>query len=114
MSVSPAAVPAPRLSHGTGLEYKAFARRFLQGPDGVLYLVATCYYPTSDFTIFFQENAGTFQLMEQPPSGIFRHLVTYYVASWPSAGVSAERQLPEEVTIVDAQGEHRVPVRPWS
>lgn len=111
---APAAVPAPRLSHGVEIEYKAFARRFSQGPDGVLYLLATCYYPTSGFTIFFEEDSGKFQLMEQPPTGVFMNLVTYYAADWPSAGVSEKRELPTEVTIVDAQGEHRVHVRPWN
>jgi hypothetical protein len=113
MSASPATLPAAQLSHGLEVEYKAFARSFSNGTDGVLYLLATCYYPNSGFTIFFQENSGKFQLMEQPPTGVFMNLVTYYVASWPPTGVSYEGALPKEVTIVDAQGEHRVDVRPW-
>ncbi len=114
MSTAPATLPAPRLSHGLEIEYKAFARPFFEGGDGVLYLMATCYYPTSGFTIFFEENSGKYQLMEQPPSGVFMNLVTYYVASWPPAGISERNELPTEVTIVDAQGEHRVHVRPWN
>ncbi|MGH9434798.1 MAG: hypothetical protein ACRD06_02225 [Terriglobia bacterium] len=114
MSASPATLRATALSHGLEIEYKAFARSFAEGTDGVLYLMATCYYPTSGFTIFFQEDSGKFQLMEQPPTGVFMNLATYYVASSPPAGVSGERELPTEVTIVDAQGEHRVHVRPWN
>jgi hypothetical protein len=114
MSTAPATLPVPRLSEGLEIEYKAFARSFSQGTDGVLYLMATCYYPTSGFTIFFQEDSGKFQLMEQPPTGVFMNLVTYYVASWPPTGVSERRELPTHITIVDAQGEHRVHVRPWN
>jgi hypothetical protein len=113
MSASAAAAPAAQLSHGLEIEYKAFARSFSKGADGVLYLLATCYYPTSGFTIFFQESLGTFQLMEQTPTGVFMNLVTYYVADWPSAGVSEARQLPTHVTILDAQGEHRIHVASW-
>jgi hypothetical protein len=114
MSTAPATPLAPSLSHGVEIEYKAFARSFSQGDKaGVLYLVATCNYPTSGFTIFFQEDSGKFKLMEQPPTGVFLNLVTYYVASWPPAGVSEESALPTHVTIVDAYGEHPVHVKPW-
>lgn len=113
MSTSPGTPPASGLSHGLGIEYKAFARSFSQGTDGVLFLMATCYYLTSGFTIFFEEDSGKFKLMEQPPTGVFLNLVTYYLAAWPPNGVSEERALPAQVTIVDAQGEHRVHVKPW-
>jgi hypothetical protein len=80
----------------------------------VLYLMATCYYQTNGFTIFFEEDGGKFQLRERPPTGVFLNLVTYYVASWPADGVSSQADtVPTHVTIVDAQGEHRVRVRPW-
>jgi hypothetical protein len=106
--------PQSGLSHGTAIEYKAFARSFTQDETvGVLYLIATCYYGTSGFTIFFEENSGKFNLMEQPPTGIFMNLVTYYVATWPTGGSPGERTLPTHVDIVDAQGEHRVHVKPW-
>src|SRR5262245_53681043 len=107
--------PEPRLSRGLAIEYKAFARSFFQDENaGVLYLVATCYYRTSGFTIFFEEDSGKFKLMEKPPTGVFQNLVTYYVASWPTQGVSAQADtLPACVTIVDAQGEHVVEVEPW-
>jgi hypothetical protein len=104
------------LSHGLAIEYKAFARTFSKDdPAGVLFLLASCYYPTNGFTIFFQENAGKYQLMEQPPTGVFLNLVTYYAACWPANGVSFESDdLPRHVTIVDAQGEHSVEVRHWT
>jgi hypothetical protein len=113
----PLSGPAPTgaLSHGIAIEYQAFARSFSKGDSaGVLFLLASCYYPTSGFTIFFEENAGKYQLMEQPPTGVFLNLVTYYAACWPAQGVSFEADdPPKHVTIVDAQGEHVVKVRHW-
>jgi hypothetical protein len=112
---APPSGPAPTaaLSHGIAIEYQAFARSFSKGDSaGVLFLLASCYYPTSGFAIFFEENAGKYQLMEQPPTGVFLNLVTYYAACWPKQGVSFEADnLPKQVTIVDAQGEHVVKVR---
>ena len=106
--------PQSGLSHGLEIEYKAFTRSFAQdNAAAVLYLMATCYYPTNGFTIFFEEDSGKFNLMEQPPTGVFLNLVTYYVASWPPNGVSEEKALPTQVTIVDSHGEHRVHVKPW-
>lgn len=114
MSTSgPTPPPAPSLSHGIEIEYKAFSRHFGQPKVAVLYLVATCFYDISGFTIFFEEDSGKFKLLEQPPTGVFRNMVTYYVASWPQDGISGERILPKHVTIVDAHGEHRVHVEPW-
>jgi hypothetical protein len=51
--------------------------------------------------------------MEQPPSGIFLNLDTFCVAAWPAESVSVESPVPSHVTIVDAQGEHRVHVEHW-
>lgn len=114
----PAAGSAPitQPSRGIALEYKAFVRSFMKGDSaGVLFLLASCYYPTTGFTIFFQENAGKYQLMEQPPTGIVMNLYTYCAACWPTKGVSFESDnVPEHVTIVDAQGEHLVEVRRWA
>jgi hypothetical protein len=109
-----ATAPAPVLSNGVDIEYKAFGRSFFEdGTVGVLYLMATCYYPTNGFTIFFEEDSGKFKLMERPPTGIFLNLVTYYVATWPANSVSDQSALPTHVTILDAYGEHRVCVEPW-
>jgi hypothetical protein len=109
------AAPTTALSHGIDIKYHAFARSFSKGDRaGVLFLLASCYYPTNGFTIFFEENAGKYQLMEQPPTGVFLNLVTYYAACWPPQGVSFEADnVPKQVTIVDAQGEHVVEVRHW-
>jgi hypothetical protein len=35
--------PVSSLSHGLKIDYKAFARQFLEDKDAVLYLIATCY-----------------------------------------------------------------------
>ena len=105
------------LSHGVEIEYKAFARSFFQNaPQAAApYLVATCSYGSTGFTIFFEQgsDSGQFKLMEQPPTGIVNFLQTFYTASWPTQGVSFESELPRHVTIVDAQGEHKVEVKPW-
>jgi len=111
---TPPTTPAPSsLSRGLGIEYKAFARPFTGGTDGVLYLMASCYYPTSGFTIFFEEDSGNFKLMEQPPTGVFMNLVTYYSASWPPKGTPGETAMPTHVTITDSYGDHKVHVRKW-
>jgi hypothetical protein len=118
MSATPAvAPPAPELCHGTAIEYKALTRPFLnkEKSDAVLYLIATCSYGTPGFTIFFEdEGSGNFRLMEQPPTGVVMELVSYYIATWPTKSIPAETQVPTHVTIVDAYGEHRVHVRPWT
>jgi hypothetical protein len=116
MSATPTpATPQLELSHGAAIEYKAYARSFFQNdPAGVLYLMATCYYPTNGFTISFEpDGTDRFKLVEQPPTGVFLNLVTYVVATHPATGISAQSAVPKHVTIVDAQGEHRVHVRPW-
>jgi len=107
--------PPSELSHGIEIEYKAFARSFFQNaPEAaVLYLVATCSYGSTGFTIFFERDSHQFKLMEQAPTGIVNFLQTFYAASWPTQGVSFESDLPTHVTILDAQGEHKVEVKPW-
>lgn len=118
MSTPQTTPAAPALSQGLEIEYKALARSFFQTEKaGVLYLIATCYYKTSGFTLFFEQDqaSGKFKLMEQPPTGVFLNLATYYVASWPPTGVSAETDvLPTHVTITDAYGDHRVHVKSWN
>jgi hypothetical protein len=106
-------VSKPQLSHGTAIEYKAFARHFHAGGAAVLYLFATCSYPTAGFTIFFQAQSGMtqFELMETTPQGIVPQLVTYYVADWTHGQPMATP--PTHVKIKDAHGTHEVPVKPW-
>jgi hypothetical protein len=101
--------PVPALSRGLEIEYKAFAR-FVQGDQGVLFLTATCFYKNSGMKIFFVEESGQFKLMQQPPTGHFSHLATYYVATWPRISFPGKIALPTDVTIVDAYGEHKVHV----
>ena len=116
---TPQTTPAAlALSQGLEIEYKAFARSFFQTEKtGVLYLIATCYYKTSGFTLFFEQDqaTGKFKLMEQAPTGVFLDLTSYYIACWPPTGVSAETDvLPTHVTITDANGTHRVHVKSWN
>lgn len=99
-----------QLSHGSAISYKVFARSF-PGTDPVLFLMATCYYPTGEWEIFFTGNGNfSWNLMEKVP-GLVNHLVTYYVASWTSSFPMSN--IPSSVTIVDAFGSHSVPVEPW-
>jgi hypothetical protein len=99
--------PPSELSHGVEIEYKAFARSYFQNAPkaAVLYLVATCSYGSTGYTIFFEQDSGQFKLMEQPPIGIVNFTQTFYAASWPPQGVSFESALPTHVTILDAQAE---------
>jgi hypothetical protein len=104
--------PAKPLSKGLAIEYKAFLRKFFTPGAGTLFVIASCYYDTSGFTISFEKNAaGELTLVEEPPSGIFLNLVTYYSATWTNnADPDAE---PTHIMIVDGEGTHRVHVRPW-
>jgi hypothetical protein len=68
---SPTTAPSPNLapSRGSGIEYKAYTRRFQPNVDAsVLILMATCYYDMSGFSILFQPTDSGFELVEQPPS----------------------------------------------
>ena len=98
--------PVTQISHGLAIEYKAFVRTFFEDQTaGVLYLMATCFYDTSGFTIFFEPNGSNpskFKLMEQPPTGVFLNLATYYGAIWRTDGVSDLQTLPTHVMIEDA------------
>ena len=111
MGTKPAPLPGP--SHGQALEYKAFARSFQGGSAAVLYLVATCYYGTPGYKIFFEPETGLeqFTLLETTPQGIQPQLVTYYVADWTSGQPLASP--PAVVKIKDAHGIHEVRVRLW-
>jgi hypothetical protein len=111
---TPPPTPGPSLSHGLEIEYKAFARSFTQDKKiATLYLIATCSYLISGFTIFFEADGEQFKLMEQPPTGVFDHLVTYYAASWPTKGTPGQSEVPKHVTITDSYGEHKVQVKKW-
>lgn len=104
---------SPPLSRGSEIEYKAFSRTFGGGRAAVLSLIATCYYGTPGYTIFFQPEAGKnrFELLQTTPTGIEPQLVTYYVGSWTGGQPLADP--PSHVEITDAGGTHRVKVEPW-
>jgi hypothetical protein len=109
-----APTPNLSLSRGAAIEYKAYARRFQPNIDAaVLILMATCYYDTSGFAISFQKTADGFELVEQPPTGIFTNLVTYYVASWTSGVEAVATATTSHVTVTDSFGQHRVHVKDW-
>ena len=109
-SVSPSTPSA--LSHGSAIEYKAFARRFFSSTEGaVLFLAATCYYDSEGWAISFQPTASGFELVEQPPTHAVPQLVTYCSASWNSG--QQELTVPTHVTITDSFGEHRVHMKDW-
>jgi hypothetical protein len=114
MSQDPQSAGSPRdvrLSTGQGILYKAFKRPYgSPGNAPVLNLLASCSYPTGQWEIFFipvYGDANKYQLMERVP-GIVNQLLTYYVASYTSSFGLLE--LGDEVTIVDAHGEHTVKV----
>jgi hypothetical protein len=104
--------PQKTLSRGFAIAYKAYKRKFLSGTDAAaIVLVATCYYKSNGFTIYFEENAGQWNFMEIAPTGIVHYIDTYYVASWTNG---LELQVPPaEVTITDGHGQHIVPVESW-
>jgi hypothetical protein len=101
---------SPPLSRGEAIEYKAFARAF-NGGGSIISVMATCYYPTPEFTIYFVGGPTEFELLQKPPQGIVNQLVTYYGASWTSA--QRLEKPPKHVTITDAGGTHKVTVESW-
>lgn len=104
--------PAKQLSQGLAIEYKAFLRKFFSSGAGTLFVIASCYYKTSGFTISLEKNdAGQLSLMETPPTGVFLNLVTYYTASWTN-NEDPDTE-PSHLSIVDGHGTHRVPVKHW-
>jgi hypothetical protein len=115
---SPSESPqGPRLSQAIDIEYKAFTRSFLPAADNaaVLFLIASCWHTTNGFSLYFEKDGGNYKLMEQPPTGIFLNLHTYYSASWPTLGISFEGdQIPQQVTIIDARGAHSIAVHHWT
>ena len=108
---SPAPAASPTLCRGGNIGYKAFARKLTPDADvAVLILVATCSFDNSGFTISFQPADNGFQLLQQPPTGIVREMVTYCTASWASVGLEVP---PGHVTVTDGFGSHRVHVKEW-
>ena len=96
-----------------GLVYKAYKRPYGDGGSAnVLNLFASGYYFDAPWEIFFtgvEGQAGTYQLMERVPTITFG-LTSYYTASY-SSGYGLP-DLGDTVTILDAYGEHQVPVEP--
>ncbi len=95
-------------SAGGAISYLALSRPYDGPGDVALSLIATCYYPTGGWHIFFTSDSAGYNLMETVP-GLVNMLVTYYVASFSSGGgVSPMRS----VNITDAYGTHAIPVNP--
>ena len=106
-----------RLSQAIDIEYKAFTRSFFSKADNaaVLFLMASCWHTTNGFSLYFERDGDNYKLMEQPPTGIFLNLHTYYSVSWPTQGMSFEvDQIPKQVTIADARGAHSIAVHRWT
>ncbi|MFZ0772687.1 MAG: hypothetical protein WCA49_13860 [Candidatus Sulfotelmatobacter sp.] len=103
---------SPPLSRGSEIEYKAFARAF-EGDGAVLFLIASCYYGTPGYSIFFQagSEAHEYELLETVPRGIEPQLVTYYMGSWSSGQRLTDP--PTHVGITDATGTYRIKVERW-
>jgi hypothetical protein len=109
---SGATAPTQQPSNGTAIEYKAYVRKFFNQGAGTLFVIASCYYITSGFTLNFVETApGHLTLMETPPTGVILNIVTYYLANWTN-NVNADQE-PSHLTITDGHGTHRVPVKHW-
>ena len=100
-----------QLSHGLGIDYKVFSRPYDQQGAPVLFLLASCYYMTGAWEIFF-EGAGDkgWKLMERVP-GIVNFLITYYGASFTTAfGLVFP---PATAEITDGWGTRQVAITPW-
>jgi hypothetical protein len=99
--------PKPPLSTGQAIEYKAYARAFQPNQSAaVLYVIATCFYNTPGFTIFFNEKAGPthLELLEKHPIDIIPQLVTYYIADFTSGQPLANP--PRHITITEVTHWH--------
>ena len=97
-----------------GIIYRAYKRLYSGGPSNVLTLFASCSYGDAPWEIFFvgvEGRESTYQLMEKVPRIVY-FLTTYYSATYCS-GVGLV-ELGETVTIIDAYGEHQVPVETLS
>lgn len=95
--------------YGSAISYKVFARSF--GGPPVLYLLANCYYSTSNWEIFFTSNGGfSWNLMQKEPVR-FDNLTTYYQASTTTSQPTLDT--PPTVTIIDGFGSHAIEVEPW-
>jgi hypothetical protein len=94
------------------LVYKAYKRPYTGGSANVLNLFASGYYGDAPWEIFFvgvEGDSNTYKLMEKVPTIVY-FIVTNYTASH-SSGVGLP-DLGDTVTIIDAYGEHKVPVEP--
>ncbi len=115
---SPISGPTIGLCRAAGIKYKAFARSFTPGKPGcgeatILYLVATCYYDHTTFSVFFQRDSGKFKLMQKDPGLHFPFLCDYHIATWPPSETIDVTPAPAHVVIEDGYGEHQIDVEPW-
>jgi hypothetical protein len=97
-----------------GLIYRAYKRLYGGGPSNVLTLFASGSYGDAPWEIFFvgvEGQANTYKLMEKVPRIVY-FLVTYYATTYCSGMGLLE--LGDTVTIVDAYGEHQIPVETLS
>ncbi|HJQ41089.1 MAG TPA: hypothetical protein VKB93_28465 [Thermoanaerobaculia bacterium] len=100
------ATATTQLSRGSAISYLALSRPYDGPGDEALALIATCYYPTGQWHIFFTSDSAGYNLMETVP-GMVNMLVTYYVAGFSSGG---GLQPMRSVNITDGYGTHAIPV----
>ena len=104
------------LCNATGIEYKAYLREFPE-TGGVIFLVATCWYPSygSLYEVYVQADEGTWEgweLRQRGPDGM-PLLNSYHVASGIRR-VGLPEGRPSQIQVQDASGSHTVDVEPWS
>jgi hypothetical protein len=99
-------------SFGLAIDYKVFSRPYDDASAPVLFLLASCYYMTGGWQIYF-EGAGDagWVLLEKVPD-LVNFLITYYDASFTTAfGLVFP---PQTAAIRDGWGTHRVAITPWT
>jgi hypothetical protein len=101
-----------QLARGSGISYKAFSMPYDSEGGTVIFLYATCSYPTGGWNIFFSTDGSNQWALYETVPGFPNHLVTYYIAGFTSAfGLQTN---PTSVQIRDGYGTHSVPVEAWS
>jgi hypothetical protein len=96
------------LCHAQAISYSAFLRRLNPNSGaGVILVMASCYYGSTGWTIFFKGNS----LMQVPPPGIVEQHDTFFSASRTSLLELSEP--PTVISITDAYGIHEISVGDW-
>jgi hypothetical protein len=104
------------LCSATGIEYRAYLREF---PDtgGVIFLVATCWYPSygSLYEVYVKADEASWegwQLRQRGPDGM-PLLNSYHVASGTRRVGLPDGPPPTQIQVEDATGTQTVDVEVW-